>query len=583
MVNRPLFNKFALTCKAIHVRLLMGLLALLGANSSSYSVNYLPGWVPGHLKVNIKVIGANYLPISNQIITLVVDSSVPRAVPFYSIQLVTDASGNAEHLFDMRQYPSMVDSATGKLMPRYKVIFSYDSCGGQVVSDTSKFIFNYPYPPPQPVEGWLVLELNSCRMGQFPCVPGFRIEQNGQSVRLTPYQLFPTYKSIWRWKLGDGFTSNFPIINHHYHKAGTYTIELESIDSSYNCNVAFSQQVVIPQVTQPQDSMPIRFEFSHQTFNGLPTIGEIYAIEIYPDSTCGQQIGKIYSKKISNSLNLVPFPSLTLAKSTLMLPFGMYIFKFVPTKHLNNQFSLLDSYIEPFEYNSHSNHQLLWRNAFPVAVNPFWDTLKACDVPIHGMWISNGPGSVQGRLIQGSNKGRVVSAPALCPVLLIDDYNQVLIQTLADSSGVFTFGNLHYGKYRIYADVAGLNADPVTVEINPSNFSLTGVDIELYRCSKTTSRESATPAVLTTQPAYPNPAISTLTWPIVSQLGYAAEAQVEVLNVEGRVVQQQAATLSPNGETQVQLSVTNLPAGLYLARLTQGGATLATTRFVKGE
>jgi len=90
---------------------------------------------------------------------------------------------------------------------------------------------------------------------------------------------------------------------------------------------------------------------------------------------------------------------------------------------------------------------------------------------------------------------------------------------------------------------------------------------------------SATQAQLAGGPVlvFPNPAQQAFVLQLPAQVA-APTARLELLSAQGRVVRKQQLALTSSG-TQVPVSLTGLPSGLYLVRV-QAGSETATTRLV---
>ncbi len=176
--------------------------------------------------------------------------------------------------------------------------------------------------------------------------------------------------------------------------------------------------------------------------------------------------------------------------------------------------------------------------------------------------VTGGPGFIAGNVMSGANKGTTTLAPVPNMLILLRNAaNHLVAFTHTDASGNYSFSNLANGNYNVYPEDLGYTTTPaVNLDVTSTSESVTNVTFVQHTISKTITPGSngVTNILLNkTLSIYPNPASSSI---IIN----SAEpiTGIAISNLLGQTLINQN-----NNSKQVQVDVTDLPAGVYLVKI----------------
>lgn len=188
-----------------------------------------------------------------------------------------------------------------------------------------------------------------------------------------------------------------------------------------------------------------------------------------------------------------------------------------------------------------------------------------------------GPGFIGGNVNQGANKqgGDPLSD---IQVMLLNMDDSPVSYTYSTSTGAFSFDNLPYGTYKVYAEVIGKPTYPNIVTISASKESVSDVAVVVEEDGVYSSVKEVDATFVDGTNFFPNPVAG------IGKLSFnakeAGDVTVRVLNMLGEVVlEQQTQVLS--GTQSIMVDMNNQQAGAYILSISFNNNTAAHTRFIR--
>jgi hypothetical protein len=272
--------------------------------------------------------------------------------------------------------------------------------------------------------------------------------------------------------------------------------------------------------------------------------------------------------------------SLTLVDSVNLTPnnMGNYTFANVPAGTYLVKAALRTNSVQyANRVPTYYGNSATWLYAMPV-VAPGGATLTGINIPLIAGNNPGGPGFVGGSVLNGANKNLMVNlSPANQLIMLMDaQTREVVAFTRTDFNGQYSLSNLPHGVYYLRLEVMGLQTEEQLIILTDEEDQLT--DVDFNDLAGITSRTEA--STLQSVALYPNPATERTTLRFTQATSGATE--LVLLNQLGQVVNQQAQVLAA-GAHSLELPVAQLPAGLYLYRLTAADGSTAQGRFIRAD
>jgi hypothetical protein len=213
-------------------------------------------------------------------------------------------------------------------------------------------------------------------------------------------------------------------------------------------------------------------------------------------------------------------------------------------------------------------------------------TVVNADVPGRNIHLQRGlnpggKGFIGGKISQGANKtvGDPISG---VQVMLLDDMDNTMDYTYSGADGSYSFSDLAYGKYKVYAEVLGLPTYPAELELTEDNQGETDINIKVnssmvYSDNTTTGIESVSPLAGTIA-AYPNPVKDNMN--VLISTSTAQKAILRIYDINGRQLLSQTQSIQA-GSQSISVKTNTLPAGMYMVRIQLEGYQSLSTKFVK--
>ena len=217
----------------------------------------------------------------------------------------------------------------------------------------------------------------------------------------------------------------------------------------------------------------------------------------------------------------------------------------------------------------------IWDTAYAIVLNGFnrtntWIRMQKGVNP-------GGPGFIGGKISAGANK---VGDPLKnIEVILLSPTGNPVQYTYSDAKGVYSFKNLAYGTYKVWAEVLGRKTTPNWVTIGPDLPSIDYINI-----SVSSTQVRGTSGVVQTITAdqniiiYPNPVDNELKIEINAIKG--GRTGISVYDIQGRVVMQDVIATAPGPQVK-GVNTSNLCTGLYLLKVQMEDGNVKQFPFVK--
>ncbi|MDX2000847.1 MAG: PKD domain-containing protein [Chitinophagales bacterium] len=441
----------------------------------------------------------------------------------------------------------------------------------------------------------------------------------------------PTY----HWDFGDGSSSNDFDPSHTYTTAGSYQVCLTIIDTVINCTSTFCDTVtaggIIPTGCQAYftpfvtvaNNLRVEFDngstgantvgtsyfwsFGDSTFSQLfspdhtyaapgvyqvcltisvtDSVGNVTCTDTYCESvTVGSNTnnysisGSIYHGNTTASAAMVYLISLDSTNLVLVRTSGVNAQGIYQFSNLASGQYLVKAALTPNDPDysdylpTYFGDELFWADATFITVGP-----DQTGQDIHLVQGSNpgGPGFVGGSIFNGANKSGDPAADV--QVMLLNMDNTPVQYTFTDAAGEFSFDNVGYGTYKVYAEVLGKPTYPNIVTVSAATEVVSDLRI-IIEDESVISGVEALPSYVKSVSLFPNPAVNnavlridavqegSVNYSLVNMLGQEIITGVQQLNI---------------GRNELSLELTGKAAGIYFLSLQGDNGNMATIKISK--
>ncbi len=317
---------------------------------------------------------------------------------------------------------------------------------------------------------------------ETPLVAGFNFELDSLSQTPNKYHFFDVSTGdpeTWLWDFGDGTTSGEMSPVHIYEESGSYLVCLEISKNTFNGIVTDSYCELI--------TTPDYFDFG-----GVTYLGEFPMNNSGITSDTGMAF--LYRKQGTD---------IALVDTVSFYQYGYYWFAEV----------LQGEYIVKIKLTSGSEHfndflpsyyknSLFWKEADPVELldsNNYAMDISLTEIQETETGIGSVEGfvSVEGDCLNGMDLSGMT-------IILFDDSDKVVAFTETDGDGLYSFGNLPFGEYSLYAEASGLSTEDVAISLNEENYTLNDIELTV-NCDNTIGYPEYAYTELSVVDVYPNP------------------------------------------------------------------------------
>ena len=193
------------------------------------------------------------------------------------------------------------------------------------------------------------------------------------------------------------------------------------------------------------------------------------------------------------------------------------------------------------------------------------------DAAIHLVAVTaapSGPGSIKGSIENGEK------AEGIPVIMQTSGGTVVMTNTLAD--GTFSFTDLAYGTYQVYAEIAGKSVYPHTFTLDETNPAAAGIKMVILENSIVFLGITDSEIFENEPLVFPNPVSKSVFLNI--NLKKPALVEISIVDTYGRIVSEEQHQIS--GHRNIAVDVNKLSKGLYYVRCVASGDVIMK-KFVK--
>ncbi len=370
----------------------------------------------------------------------------------------------------------------------------------------------------------------------------------------TFYDQSSGYPDHWLWDFGDENISNEQHPTHIYDAPGLYEVCLNSGNSNYpGCN---DIQCKLLQTAN-------YFKLGGQAFIGSNPINNPY-------HTGDTGMAILYRQR--------PNQSLVAVDTNIFTEHGYYWFADMMELAYVIRISLTpgsENYQEVIP--SYYPSAMTWPQSGSVFLEEDMFDTHTFLIEVSG--IDPGIGKIKGRVISDENRWELGSIRSYdeVPVILTDASSQPLVWTQTNDQGQFTFENIAYGTYRIYADIASIFSYPETVILDENFPVADSIYITMYETAPLSIEEPYKEAI-SIHVLYPNPANSSINLEVSAER--SGPVEICIYNQLGQKMSMQTHWVY-KGVNKLELNIANLPESVYYLRLQAANGKPLMRTFIK--
>lgn len=357
----------------------------------------------------------------------------------------------------------------------------------------------------------------------------------------------------FEWHFGDGTSANGPVVYHQYKNEGQYKVCLTAIRK--DGGIIWCADSVCKTIQAPQ-----YYSVGGHLFAGTTPINN-------PVSTGDTGIVYLYRK---NGMVIIPFDTSSFTYLGYyafpnLLP-GEYLLKTELTDGSAHYREFLPSYYPAsLNWTQANSLTVTDSSAFHSHIN----MIKTAEIPV-------GLCSVHGIAVKGE-PGLISPPEPFVEILLLDSQLQPLNFTVTDALGAFSFNNLPYGAYYLYAEVPGKYSRYTAVWLDESASSIDSVLIGVFGHNVTGIGEQGQCHQVSFR-IFPNPAVTGFNIVLVS--GVNAKLNVQIVDIFGNVRSDKKINCL-QGETQCYMDLGGFNSGIYFIRVRDEQGWQETKRLIR--
>ncbi|MEI7595553.1 MAG: PKD domain-containing protein [Bacteroidota bacterium] len=347
-----------------------------------------------------------------------------------------------------------------------------------------------------------------------------------------------TYNNSFHWDFGDGSSSNDSTPFHQYTDTGSYNVVL-IVTNAEGCSDTTNQSVNI------NNSVPL-YTLGGQVF------GQIYPIDL----------GKAYIyKKL--------FDEISELDSTFIDTLGYFYFphilagEYVVKAELNNNSSLFGQYLPTYYFSS-----LAWNSASSISLTQNkWDA----DIHLQELTLSSGNGNISGKVVQVAKETFDMKK---INIFLIGSSSQTRTYIKPDINGNFSFNNIAYDNYQLFADYTGKISMPITLTLDENNPNASNIILEVQDKTISAINDNNAEKANAIGFIYPNPAANQISIPF--NLGTCMGFDIKIYNIAMQELMN-SQIFVPSGENKHIINIDKLQAGTYFVKIISKDFSLQKT------
>lgn len=343
----------------------------------------------------------------------------------------------------------------------------------------------------------------------------------------------------WKWEFGDGNISYDRHPRHAYEEKGIYEVSL-TISNKHSGHDAKVSTII---------------QHVHAGFLDFFHLGGHVFAEGFPID-----LGYAYLFKYEGNEMLVPVDT---AKIDTL---GYYYFyQLAPGEYTTKAFLHPNSTHFEHYAPTYLGNTLIWNDSEPVQLNDEdnWE----CDIRLlQPETMMLGDGLIQGTISFGGVENPGNPPAENVEILLLNNDEECASYLYSNAGGEYTFSELPYGNYIVYAEVPGKETIPAYITIDANNPTLNNLDLIILSGQIVFSvKEIASEFVESINNIYPNPAREKAYLEV--NMTRPSSIQVDILNYAGQKVYSLSDYLT-QGKHIMILETHSLARGMYTVLLT---------------
>ncbi len=382
--------------------------------------------------------------------------------------------------------------------------------------------------------------------GGWDCMNWFDYWQDGLNVNFTGFTM-NMLPATYTWEFGDGTSGTGQEISHTYGAAGIYLVTLSTEDST-GCAWTSTMEVWV-------DTYP-NFAVFGYVYLSNNNVADDATVRLMGTDSLWQNVVEEGSTTVNDS--------------------GFYFFDSIPMNNnrmyfvqaeLNEGSAWYGQYLPTYHLSA-----LNWQEAMPVLPLNNWTH----DIfMIEGTSTNSGSGMITGNVTSLNTRGVLPEVE----VMLMDESLNPFYYVRSDENGEFSFDNLAFGNYMIYAELPGIETDPALITLSSeqpeSHVEIQVADGEVNYVFGISERLVLLSGV---GEAYPNPTSGISSIEISSKSPVSLE--LALYNQTGQAVWTNTTDHGAGSHT-IQLGTAALPSGFYYLKVTSKQGDFVTRRIVK--
>lgn len=353
--------------------------------------------------------------------------------------------------------------------------------------------------------------------------------------------------AVYTWEFGDGTTGTGQQISHTYASAGIYTVTLNTEDST-GCTWSTTMDVWV-------DTYPLYSVFGYVYLaNGV--VADDATVRLMTTDSLWQNVIEVGSTTINDS-GFYSFDS---------IPMSNFQLHFVQAE-LNEGSAWYGQYLPTYHISA-----LTWQEAMPVLPLNNWTH----DIfMVEGTPVNSGTGMIIGNVTSLGTRGMLEGVE----IMLMNEEMDPYIYARSDQNGEFSFENLAFGNYMIYAEMMGIETTPAMITLDEDQPEAT-VEVQVSSGEANYVFGVSEQKILLSNVGnvYPNPTSGSTSLEITAKA--PVTLAIKLYNQTGQAMWSDSIDIGQGSHT-VKLGIGSLPAGFYYLKVTSAEGDFVTRRIVK--